>query len=45
MKVKVKQFAIFGGVETKKLKANDKEKPVIYINATCVFGGIDVKHE
>ena len=45
VKVKVKPFAIFGGVETKKLKANDKEKPVIYINATCVFGGIDVKHE
>ena len=45
VKVKIKPFAIFGGVETKKLKANDKEKPVIYINATCVFGGIDIKHE
>lgn len=45
VKVKVKPFALFGGVETKKLKANEKEKPVIYVNATCVFGGIDIKHE
>ena len=41
VKVKVKSSSIFGGVD-EKAKKNDG-KVTIYINATCVFGGVDIK--
>lgn len=43
MKVKVVSTSIFGGVDNKYKNTSEKTCKVIYINATCVFGGIDIK--
>ena len=44
VKVKVKSSSIFGGVdEEKKNKIENNEAHTIYINATCIFGGADIK--
>lgn len=44
VKVVVSSNSIFGGVEdNRKIKNEEKDTKVIYINATCVFGGIDIK--
>ncbi len=40
--VKVEQTAIFGGVSNK-TKFKEDTKYTIYINATCLFGGTDLK--
>ena len=40
--VKVKATPIFGGVSDKSLVNKDSEK-VIYIEAFCMFGGVDIK--
>lgn len=40
--VKVNSMAIFGGVDNK-VKNNGNNKYTIYVNATCLFGGVDVK--
>lgn len=40
--VKVKSNSIFGGVDNKK-KSDKDTKVTIYLNATCVFGGVDIK--
>lgn len=41
--VKVKSFPLFGGVSNDK-KNNVKEaKKVVYVNATCMFGGVEIK--
>ena len=41
--VVVKSNSVFGGVENKNNnKKNDKNK-TIYVNATAIFGGIDLK--
>lgn len=42
VKVKVKSTSIFGGVSENK-KNKEAEGPTIYINATCMFGGVDIK--
>ena len=43
VKVKVKSSSIFGGVSNKQ-KFNEKaETYTIYINATCLFGGVEIK--
>lgn len=42
VKVKVKSTSIFGGVDEKK-KNDVQDGPIIYINATCMFGGVDIK--
>lgn len=42
VKIKVKSSSIFGGVSNKKNSENKKEI-TIYINATCLFGGVDIK--
>ena len=43
VKVKIKSNSIFGGVSNKKdTDVTDKSK-TIYINATCIFGGVEVK--
>ncbi len=43
VKVKVKSNSIFGGVSDKKSRSKDKDAKTIYINATCLFGGVDLK--
>ena len=40
VKVKVKSSSIFGGVSDKKKNSNNTEAHTIYINATCLFGGV-----
>lgn len=42
--VKTKSNSIFGGVSNKKDKLEKNETThTIYLNATCVFGGVDIK--
>lgn len=42
--VKVKSNSVFGGVDNKRdANANKECSYTIYINATCIFGGIDIK--
>lgn len=41
--VKINSNSIFGGVSDKKHQTNIQGAPTIYINATCMFGGVDVK--
>lgn len=44
VKVKVRSTAIFGGVDNKHNSTNEKENVhTVYINALCLFGGVDVK--
>ena len=44
VKVKIKSSSIFGGVDEKKKKAvTDNEAHTIYINAVCIFGGVEIK--
>ncbi len=40
--VKIKSTSLFGGVSNKKSASAPAEKTV-YLNATCLFGGVDVK--
>ncbi len=40
--VKVKSTPIFGGVSDKSKSSKDNEK-IIYIDAFCMFGGVDIK--
>lgn len=41
--VKVSSVPIFGGVSNKTNRALDPNAPTLFINATCMFGGIDIK--
>lgn len=41
--VKVSSNSIFGGVSDKKHKNSDSNAVTVYINATCMFGGVDIK--
>lgn len=43
VKVKVKSSSIFGGVSDDKKHSEDEKAHTIYINATCLFGGVEVK--
>lgn len=43
VQVKVKSTPIFGGVSDKSAHTAHPQAPTIYINATCVFGGVDIK--
>lgn len=43
VKVKIKSTSIFGGVTDKKKHSTDETAKIIYINATCVFGGVEIK--
>lgn len=43
VKVKVKSTPIFGGVTDKSNQTTDDGSHVIYINAVCVFGGVEIK--
>lgn len=41
--VKVSSTPIFGGVDNKAMPTIAVNAPTVYINATCIFGGIDIK--
>ena len=41
--VKIKSSSIFGGVTDKKNYKENPEGHIIYINATCMFGGVEIK--
>ena len=44
VKVKIKSNSIFGGISNKRKEVSkDKDEKTIYINATIMFGGIDIK--
>jgi len=43
VKVKVKSSSIFGGVSDQKKHSENTGAHTIYINATCLFGGVDIK--
>ena len=44
VKIKVKSNSIFGGVSNnKKGTVSETEEKTIYINAMCMFGGVDIK--
>ena len=42
-KVKIKSNSIFGGVSNDKKYNVDEKSHTIYINATCIFGGVEIK--
>lgn len=41
--VKVKSTPIFGGVDNKITNSKGDNIPTIYVNALCMFGGVDIK--
>lgn len=41
--VVIKSTSIFGGTGDKRTDKTETKNPTIYINATCLFGGVDVK--
>lgn len=41
--VQVKSTSIFGGVENKAGSKQKENAPTIYVNALCMFGGVDIK--
>lgn len=43
VKVKIKSTSIFGGVSDEKKHCQNVGEYTIYINATCLFGGVEVK--
>ncbi len=43
VEVKIKSTPIFGGVSDKTLHGNKENTHIIYVNATTVFGGVDIK--
>lgn len=43
VKVKVSSTPIFGGVSNNRKKANKEATKTLYINATCLFGGVEIK--
>lgn len=43
VKVKVKSSSIFGGVSDDKKHSADENAKILYINATCLFGGVEIK--
>ena len=41
--VKIKSTSIFGGASNKSNNEVDEKSHTIYVNATCLFGGVDIK--
>lgn len=41
--VVVRSTSIFGGVEDKRMNQNPVAGPTVYVNALCLFGGVDIK--
>jgi len=43
VKVKVSSVPVFGGVSNKSMASIEPSAPTVFVNATCMFGGIDIK--
>ncbi|MBQ3489812.1 MAG: hypothetical protein IJA86_04410 [Clostridia bacterium] len=43
LNVKINSNSIFGGVSEKRKFPFREDLPTVYINATCIFGGMDIK--
>ncbi|MHB1314326.1 MAG: LiaF transmembrane domain-containing protein [Christensenellales bacterium] len=43
VKIKVSSTPIFGGVTNKAISAKEDGAFTIYVNATCIFGGVEIK--
>lgn len=43
VKVKVSSSSFFGGVSNKYRNCMIEGSPIIYVNATCMFGGVEIK--
>lgn len=43
VRIKINNVPIFGGVSNKTSGNGEAGSPVIYLNSTCMFGGIDIK--
>ena len=43
MKIKIKSSSIFGGVSDNKKYSEKDGEHTIYINATCLFGGVEIR--
>lgn len=43
VKVKINNVPVFGGVSNKHMQSADPAAPTVYIDSTCMFGGIDIK--
>ena len=43
IQVRIKSTPIFGGVSDKTIQNNKEQMPILYVNATCVFGGVEIK--
>lgn len=43
VRVKVKSSSIFGGVSDDKTHSDNSEAHTVYVNATCLFGGVEIK--
>lgn len=43
VKVKVTSTPIFGGVSNERKNPKDDKVKTIYVNATCIFGGVEIK--
>lgn len=43
VKVKIKSSSIFGGVSDDRKYTEKENAHIIYVNATCLFGGVDIK--
>ena len=41
--VRITSNSIFGGVDNKTANYRNEAAPTLYIRATCLFGGVDVK--
>ena len=41
--LKVSSTPIFGGVSNKNHNMADPNAPIVYVNATCLFGGVEIK--
>ena len=41
--IKVNSNSLFGGIDNKKHKNSNDNLHTIYLNGTCIFGGVDVK--
>lgn len=43
VKVKVQSTPVFGGVSNKRRYMANQDAPTVFINATCMFGGVEIK--
>ncbi len=43
VRVKINNVPVFGGVSNKYMQSADPTAPTVYLNSTCMFGGIDIK--